>query len=179
MAKTASDLEVRVRAAYMRGRLRSAARASIGVLFCGAVGIATLDLPSRAWLVLVLLALTYGVLKHLGLAFARGARLGLWLGLVPIAIPFLVRTTGSCCLGGGCHTTCLRACLVAGVLTGLALVMRARRDAQPMRFMIGATGVIACAAGVGCVALDLGNFLGVLAGLVAATPLLAWRPATT
>ncbi|NUP09680.1 MAG: hypothetical protein HOW73_26850 [Polyangiaceae bacterium] len=167
--KTSPDLEAVARRAFERGRVKYAARQLAYPIFVTVAAVLLLRAPlAVAVPVGVLLTAIYGFTQFRGTSLARGARRGLLLGMLPFSVPWLVRASGSCMIGGSCATTCMSACVLAGATTGIAVSLAATRDAAPRTFGIGAGLMLLISAGIGCAAIGIGEFVGVGLGLAIA-----------
>lgn len=166
MNTTLPDLEGMALRAYERGRVRLGVVRGALALALPLAAMALLGAPALvASLLGVSLALAFGYAQFRGQSLGRGARAGLLLGALGALGPALVRATGACCLGGSCESTCLGACVLTGVVSGGAAAWVASRDPRPVVHGLYAGVIMLLAAGLGCSALGLAEFLGIAAGL--------------
>lgn len=165
-------LEARARRTAERGRLRMAARIGLVVVPLACVGVIIGgDLLASACLACLLL-LFAGGLRYWHRDGVRAVQIGLPLGLVPLATTVLIRACGVDCapltrLGEG-----EIACMLAGVVAGAGVALRASSGDRPSLRIWGlATGVAAATATLGCVPLGMGGALVTVAVLLATSGL--------
>jgi len=99
---------------------------------------------------------------------------GVVAGSVPLVLVLCARQLGDFCTGVSCAALCMDACVIGGVLTGLAVASVANARRSGPRFWLAAsalalvTGAMACVClGVsGVVGLTLGYGAGVVPGLL-------------
>lgn len=178
MGKMFPDLEASAKSAYERGRIRLGASRALAAVALTLGAVALLGAPLSIALPLgAALTLVFGYTQYRGQSIGRGGRLGLGLGVLPFAVPWMVRTTGLCMLGGSCAQTCMTICVLLGCASGASVVAVAGRDPMPHGFALGAGLVLILSAGLGCTAVGLGELIGVFVGLALVAPVYAWRVA--
>jgi hypothetical protein len=166
MSTTLPDLEATARRAYERGRVRLGASRALLTLALPLVAATQLGAPVHLAVMLgAALALVFGYAQFKGLSAGRGARMGLFLGLFGALVPAMMRSSGFCCLGASCESTCLAACIMTGVLTGAAGAVISAGDERPLAHGAAAAVIMLLAAGLGCSAVGGAEFLGIAAGL--------------
>lgn len=179
MALAETDLELRARRAYERGRLRSALGkgavvmtvAGLGLLHCTRLGP---TIGCIAFLTVVVV-----VFLHVGRGLARGARVGLAAGLVPFLAPIVVQALGVYCASPVLCLSVLPICFVGGAVGGLVLgYMGARPPIDARTFWVGAITVTLAAGSVGCLLAGAAGLAGLAVGLLLGTfPVLLARMA--
>ena len=165
------QLLARARRAYERDRATTNAPATSNVtdeaVRCSTTASASIGTTGQAAASAVV-ALVAAVWR--GGGAARGARLGLVVGLPALVTPSVVAMVrGAQCSACLSHTpgldACFVACLVVSSLAGVAVGALAARDAQPGRFVIGGVAAAALTGALACGLTGLGGGLGVAAGL--------------
>ena len=141
-----------LRRAYERGRLARAAADSAPVcvlslccLLAGSPGVAQVALCCA-------LPLTFGALRWRGQGWGRGAWLGLLAGLPALLAPLCLQATGHPCEGDACWRWSGAVCIGVGALAGALVGLWGRDRATAL----GALGVAALGAALGCVPLGIG-----------------------
>jgi hypothetical protein len=161
------DIASAARRAYEVGRLRSAS----WVIVCVApmVGVALLNAaaPLGTLLTGALLYVISAALLWRGQVYGRAAFAGLLAGTVPLLVPMLLRTGASCCVGGGCWSTCMPLCIATGLGAGLLIGLRsAGQREHPVGFSIAAAVVAGLAGSLGCMVLGAAGVLGMVGGVI-------------
>ncbi len=166
-----AQLLARARRAYERIRATTALAAARPVVPMLARAVVLHRTASAATLLVagaLVVALVAAVWR--GGGAARGARLGLFVGLPALVTPSVVAMVrGAQCSACLSHTpgldACFVACLVVSSLAGVAVGALAARDAQPGRFVVGGVAAAALTGALACGLTGLGGGLGVAAGL--------------
>ncbi|NUO52823.1 MAG: hypothetical protein HOV80_28595 [Polyangiaceae bacterium] len=166
MNTTLPDLEASARRAYERGRVRLGASRALFTVALPLVAATQLGAPTHVAVMLgAVLALVFGYAQFKGRSVGRGARMGLFLGLFGALVPAMMMSSGFCCLGASCESTCLAACIMVGVVAGAAGALVSASDARPLVHGGAAAVIMLLAAGLGCSAVGGAEFLGMAAGL--------------
>jgi hypothetical protein len=171
-------LEARVRRAYERGRLRSAALRALPIVPLVALATVGCAAPREvAMCGAALLAAVIGLLWR-GQEFGAGVGPGLAAGLLPLLLPVASRLAGHPCTAASCYVmpvVCALGGLAGGVLLGV--LAPAPRAGRRVTFVV-ACAVAALTGAVGCLLYGLVGLVVMGAGLaVGATPLVAARRA--
>lgn len=175
MATAELTLEHRVRRAYELGRVLLGLRRAAIVAPMTALSLLACERPGATWVAASLLATAVVILEWRGLAFARGARVGLLAGIPPLLLPLLVRATFHVCNASFCLPyagVCLAAGVVGGGFMGLSAVRRGVGGSG-----VAAAGLVASLAGtLGCLVAGVGGVVGLIIGLgLGAVPLIVLR----
>ena len=131
MANADTTLESRARRAYELGRVALGLRRAAAVVPMAAVSLLMCGRPAETCVDAVLLAVVVAVCEWRGERIGRGARIGLWAGLVALAFPVGVHVAGHACGASFCalYPT---VCLLGGTAAGAILVIwGVRRDRTP------------------------------------------------
>jgi hypothetical protein len=159
------DLERRARAAYERGRLRTATRDAWPVLGLAAIALA---LGSRPWSVVAVASVLFVVVVlalHRGRGSARVVLHALLGGSLPMLAGLLSCKVPHGCTGAGCTSGCMVVCLVAAAIGGAFV---ARRCAALDREAWVAAGLVAAlTGGLGCIVVGVAGLAGLAIGLIA------------
>jgi len=168
----AGDLALRrVRRAYERAHVASAARGVALAIAFTAAAIALHRTTQATWLVAAGLAATLATLGWRGGTWRRGSLAGLLAGVPVFVAPALyyMFAHGHHC--PSCATApslmCMLVCLGTSSAVGTAVGYVAMRDASPHRFAGGALATALLAGLLGCGSVGFGGALGVVIGLVA------------
>ncbi len=170
MAHT-NDALRRVRHAYERAHVISAARGVVLAILLTLAAIALHRTTHATWLVAAGLAATLATLGWRGGAWRRGALAGIGAGLPVFIAPALywMFAHGSHC--PDCAMTpslpCMLVCLGTSSAVGIMVGYVATRDASPHRFAGGALVSALLTGLLGCGTVGFGGALGVGIGLVA------------
>jgi len=145
--------------AYELGRAMYAARVAVLVL---AFPVLSLLLGARlgpTGLLAVALALSAGFLAWHGRAAGEGLLPGILAGAVPFLFGHAAQAWGHVCLGDGCYSLCMPACVAGGTIAGLMVARMSRRRSEPLVTLAASSGtaLLVGALGCGCV-----GFTGVL-----------------
>jgi hypothetical protein len=191
MARSSADARAdvarsRVRGAYERARLGAALLAAWPAPILLAVAVWLHGHASAFTYVAAAGVATLFVLAAWrGGSWRRGAFAGALAGLAPLVVPAVMLSMR----GGACASctpssmnvlACTLICLTTGILSGVAVGLRAARDPAPRRFALAALAVAAAVGSLSCGATGLGGAAGVVVGLAAGgIPTLAFarRPA--
>lgn len=164
MALAEALLLERTRTAYERGRLFAGLRTSAVVAPMAAASWILCGRPAATALGMLALAVLVTRLVVRGGDLARGARVGLWAGLPPLALPMAAMTVGHACGAAFCaYYPAL--CLIGGVAGGgLVTWIAPGRRASPAAAVAVAVlaGTLGCliAGAVGVLVLILGMAIG-------------------
>ena len=167
-----SDLLLRARRAYERGRLFKAGRAVALVppmLVVSLFGCVDRTVSAGIAAILATLAAT---LVWRGGAAGRGVVPGFMAGAASLAIPLLV--CPACAASGLGAVLPFVVCALSGVVSGWIVVSFATREADDRAAFIVAGGAIAALAGsLGCIVAGVGGIAAMGAGLALTAPLAA------
>lgn len=159
------NLPSSVRLAYERGRVRDAALQSLPVVFvAAAVFAATGGAAAQAGLMGLLLGV-FLLARWRGLAWGRGAVLGVLAGTGPALVSACLMAQGLGCVGPGCAAWCTQICGAAGALGGALLGVGTR---EPRALMAGIF-LASTAAALGCWPMGMGMLGGMLGALLLTT----------
>jgi hypothetical protein len=161
-------LRARARSAYELGRGRSAAWTALMVLpFVGCALLAA-EAPAPVVALGAALYLLATALLFRGQVYGSAVFVGLVAGAAPMLAPILFRRSGHCCVGGTCWTGCMVACIMGGVMAGLAIGWFAwKHKERPGAFGLAAAGVAALTGSLGCGVAGLTGTLMMMAALAA------------
>jgi hypothetical protein len=167
------DGRERARRAYEVGRGGLAAWHALAVVPFALVGIAVGGDTARSLIgALALGALAWGLVFRGGPP-GRAVPAGLAVGIIPFALPLLVR--GQVCpMGDACSTWCMAACLLGGTLAGAWLGARSLRHADGLGWLIAGAGVAMGAGALGCSCIGAGGLAGMAVSLALAAPTARW-----
>ncbi len=161
----------RVKRAYERAHVWSAARGLVLALAFTFAAVALHRTTQGTWLAAAGLAATLATLGWRGGAWRRGALAGLAAGVPVFVAPALYSMFAH---GGHCPDcamqptlTCMLVCIGTSSLVGVAVGHVATRDPSPYRFAAGAIGSAMLAGLLGCGTTGLGGAIGIAVGLVA------------
>jgi hypothetical protein len=171
-------LEARVRRAYERGRLRSAALRALPIVPLVALATAGCSSPREVIACgAVLLVAVTGFLWR-GQEFGAGVGPGIGAGLLPLLLPVFSRACGHPCSAASCYVMPIM-CAVGGLAGGVLLGVLAPAPHAGRRVSFVVACVVAALTGaVGCLLYGLVGLVVMGAGLVVgATPLVATRRA--
>jgi hypothetical protein len=170
MASIESARKARARRSYEWGRLRFALRRSWIVLPMTMLSLLLCEQPTTTLVAgALLLACTIGLLWR-GQACGRAVLPGLLVGLVPLLLPVVLRTSGHCCVGTACLSNCFLACIGGGALAGGALgVLSSSEKEARGRFLAAAALVTVLAGTLGCAVMGAAGVAGMIAGVVASS----------
>jgi hypothetical protein len=177
MANADTVLETRARRAYELGRALLGMRRAALVLPMAAVSLVVCGRPTATCIDAALLAIVVGLCEWRGERLGRGARIGLWAGVVALAFPVCVQITGHACGASFCalYPTI---CLLGGVAAGAVLVTWGARAGLALPGLAAAGVVAGLAGSLGCLIGGVGGVLGLILGLAMGTvPALVWRRA--
>lgn len=173
---------VRARAAYQR------AFARVGLCALWPVAILVplalmLHTPATPWRIAIaggVLAVALAVTGWRGGAWRRAALPGVLGGLPAFFVPSLLmpsEATCARCVGASSHwVSCMTACAIASLASGLALAYLARRDRDPRSFAASAALCAGATAALTCALAGGAGLLGVTVGLaLASAPVLVSR----
>jgi hypothetical protein len=168
-------LRGRARRAYELGRLRRAARAAFGVAPMLALSLVVYQqalVTVLAGAALLLLAVGFG---WWGQAPGRAVWPGLLAGSAPLVLPFALRASGYCCIGGVCWSVCMLGCIAGGAFAGAALgIASSAESEQRWQFLASATSLAAIAGVLGCALVGAAGITGMaLAIVLSSLPLAA------
>ncbi|HEY0482795.1 MAG TPA: hypothetical protein VGD37_34980 [Kofleriaceae bacterium] len=168
-------LLVRVHAAYERGRLfrALAIAATVGPMVLASF--AGCGQPSRSIVLGGLLATVVTIVHWRGGAAARAVAPGLVAGVGSLAFTLVVcRVLEHVAVRA---ELALLACMLAGLATGAAVTVAARRSNEPGLFAIAAGAIAALGGALGCLSAGFGGVVALAVGVIASTPigLLAFR----
>jgi hypothetical protein len=172
------ELARRARRAYELGRLRRALRVGLVVLPLTAVSLLVAHSRLASGLTGAALLVAAVTFRWRGRALGAAVAPGLLAGLIPFALPVLVKCgAGYFCTLEGCMVYCLRFCGGGGLAAGVLLAVAARRRDEDVNRFLLAGGVVAALTGL------LGCFLGGVMGAVwmalgemaATLPAVAWQ----
>jgi hypothetical protein len=170
-------LAARARRAYERGRLRAGLAAAAAVLPMAALSWIACGRPAATALGASLLAGVVVAANWRGLDVGRGARIGLVSGLPALLVPVAVGTAGHLCDASVCLLF-PTACLLGGVLGGLALGALARRARLEPAGLATAALTAWLGGTLGCLVMGTVGVAVLVAGLaVGAAPALVWKRA--
>jgi hypothetical protein len=172
-----TDLAVRARRAYERGRLRSAFRRAAVAMAVTALALIGCPSPGGPAVCAGVLGLVLIACVWRGGDWARGARIGFLAGLAPCLLPAAARAARVC--NGTACLTMPAVCLTAGVVAGLLLGWLGLRLAGDRRFWLAAAVAAILAGSVGCLTAGLAGLAGMAFGILAgaAAPVLVSRAA--
>jgi hypothetical protein len=161
------ELAARARRAYEFGRARFSLRLGLLVIPFVAIAMATACHPrwpvtcSLGGLLFVLVA---GLLFR-GQVFGRAAMAGLAAGLVPFALPILLRGASDVCAFGICVSGCMLACVAGGLVAGKVVARFATRFLEHRSlFVLSATTVAGFSGSLACTLGGMSGVFGMLAG---------------
>lgn len=164
----------RARRAYEVGRLRAAFRSTPVVLALATVSLISTHRPALSLTVgAAVLVLTVGF-AHRGGIYGRAVMPGLLTGGVPMMLPILLRSDAHCCVGGGCWSVCMAACIGGGLIAGAALGLASASEKDRWTFL-GASAFLSGLVGVlGCGVIGTAGIAGmVMAVMVSSLPVAA------
>jgi hypothetical protein len=167
---TDDALRARARRAYELGRLRRASHVLVAVAPMIALSLVVCHRP--AWSALggaALLALAVGF-RWRGGAAGRAVLPGLVAGSAPPVLPFLLRTSGYCCVGGVCWSVCMLGCIAGGAFAGAAIGIASAAEREQRWHFIGAAAALAAALGVlGCALVGAAGIAGMALAVVSSS----------
>lgn len=174
----------RARAAYERAFARVGLFAvwPVAVLVPLALMLHTPATPWRIAVAGVVLAAALAITGWRGGAWRRAALPGVLGGLPAFFVPSLMMprdATCARCVGASSHwVSCMTACAIASLVTGLALAYLARRDRDPRTYAASAALCAGATAALTCALAGGAGLLGVTIGLaIASAPVLVSRRA--
>jgi hypothetical protein len=163
------------RRAYEWGRLCGGLRSLFFIVPMVAVATVFGAEPLRSLLLgSVLCALGVGFLWRGG-AWAQGTFQGVTAGIVPMMLPLFTRSNMTCCVGGGCWSVCMVACVAGGVIAGgivgYFLFTRGFRWQQ----MLATTVVASLSGALGCGVSGIAGIVGMVTAMaLISTPVLVY-----
>ncbi|MCZ6715368.1 MAG: hypothetical protein O7B29_15625 [Deltaproteobacteria bacterium] len=174
MEASDSQRMARARRAYEWGRVRFALRVTGYILPLVVVSLAACAVPERTIATGILLLLVAVGMRWRGGVYGRAMTPGLLAGLGAFAAPLLASAIES--LSGATLGSILGpAYFIGGAVTGCVVGLRASRlETDEGRFLLSAGLVAALTGSLGCVLGGAGGVLGMLLGLVVATPPVYW-----
>jgi hypothetical protein len=167
MAWTETSLRRGARRAYELGRLQRAVSTALVVLPLLALSLVLCRQPAVTLLAgAVLLALAVGF-RWWGGAPGRAVLPGLLAGSAPLVLPFLLRTSGYCCVGGVCWSVCMLGCIAGGAFAGAAIGITSILEPERRWQFLAAAGSLAAIVGVlGCALVGAAGILGMAVAVV-------------
>jgi hypothetical protein len=156
----------RARWAYERARLARGLRAAVPLALVVALALALG--ADRAWSVRLgaLLILGGAVFAWRGRMLERALLPGVAAGLVPLAAACAAQSMGHVCVGDGCTSLCLPACIVGGLVAGGLVGRFARTQRSPWQAVLAAGGLAWFTGALGCACVGAGGVVGLLGGLL-------------
>jgi len=121
-----------------------------------------------------LLATTW-LLRWRGGVHGRAATAGLLFAAAPLVLPFAMRTTSHCCVGGACMSWCMIGCVAGGVLAGAGIGWAAVREGDKRwSFLLVATLISGLAGVLGCAVAGLAGTAGMALAIVGSSLPICW-----
>lgn len=161
----------RVRLAYERAHLVSAARAIVLAAALVALAIGLHRVTQLTWLVAALLTATLATFGWRGGAWRRGGLAGVIAGLPVFVAPalYMMTTHAGHCVDCAMRPTlpCTLLCFGTSSLVGVLVGRLAARDDSPSRFAAAALAVALLTGLLGCATMGIGGAIGVVIGLCA------------
>ncbi len=157
----------RARRAYELGRLRGALiHAAPAVPLAGLSHSCCVE-ASTLWMLCAAAVVVISVAVWRGRGLGAGARAGLGAGLLSWLLPLAARW-----LGLPMNAAAIPLCFGAGFAAGILVALQAgRRDEQRAEFAVAAAVVAGLIGGLGCIIAGAGGRAGMLAGEIAAAPI--------
>lgn len=157
----------RARQAYENGRVQFAVRRGAPALAFGVAALCVANGAGQDLLCSAGVAMVATLLVYRGGPSGRAVPAGLAAGLLPFALPLLVR--GQLCpMGGYCDAWCLAACAVGGAAAGGWLGWRSASESQGLTWLVSALGFAAACGAMGCSSVGIAGLVGMVLGGVAA-----------
>lgn len=158
-------LLLQAKAAYERGRRRWALSRALPLALLPALPLLLGARPSGALGLGFALTLGFFLLLWMGRDFGKGAWAGLGAGLFALVLPLMAQVAGHACLGDGCYSLCIPACITGGLVAGFMVSRRCQSSASPAIALSSALGVAFLTGALGCSCVGYSGVLGLLAGL--------------
>ena len=149
---------------YEWSRVRTAALSAALTLLIPLLALAIGRRPGSAAVLGATLALCVGVFLWRGMGWGAAVPAGLKAGLVPLAFALAAQQMGHVCLGSGCTSLCLPACIAGGGIAGVLVGHFARRSPWPRSTLAGGLVVTVVIGAMGCACVGYSGVLGMLAG---------------
>lgn len=155
----------RARWAYERGRVARGVHVAVPLALV--VVLALVLGADRAWALRLgaLLVLFGAVFAWRGRMLERAVLPGVAAGLVPLAAACAAQSMGHVCVGDGCTSLCLPACIAGGLVAGALVGRFARTQSSPWQAVLAAGGLAWFTGAMGCACVGAGGVVGLLGGL--------------
>jgi hypothetical protein len=115
----------------------------------------------------VMLLVIAGALLWVGRELGRGLTVGLKAGIVPLVMSHGANLYGHLCTGDGCTSLCVPACVLGGLVAGVAVALAASRAREPWRVLLSGGGVAIVVGAFGCACVGFTGIIGMMLGTVA------------
>lgn len=159
------ELLARATRAYERGRLQWAAKSALPVVLVPLVSLALGGRAGGSMALGAALVAVFGALLWTGRGFATGAKTGLFAGIPALLLAHAAQLSGHVCVGDGCYSLCLPACVAGGLVAGVVVARAARRSPTPGVTVACAAGVSLLTGALGCSCVGYSGVVGLVAGL--------------
>ncbi|WP_394843473.1 hypothetical protein LZC95_41305 [Pendulispora brunnea] len=97
----------------------------------------------------------------------RGVLPGLAAGMVPLLFALCANHVNHVCTGSSCMTLCMPACVVGGIVAGLAVAAIGHRRQAGAGFWLGASAMAVLVGAMGCSCIGYAGVVGVAIGYAA------------
>ena len=158
-----AKIERRARFRYEWARLRRALVGFALVLVIAAIAVALARHPTTT-AALGLGTFLFGVIiLWYGKDYRRAVLPGVAAGLVPLVLS-LCATHIHHCTGDGCMMVCVPACIVGGLLAGIAVAVMAIHRRARLQFLLPASGLALLTGAMGCACVGYAGVVGLGVG---------------
>jgi len=101
---------------------------------------------------------------------------GLAAGMVPLLLALCANSMNHVCTGASCMSLCMPACVVGGLVAGIAIAVVGHRRRAGLGFWLGASAISLLVGAMGCTCIGYPGVAGLAVGYVAGiVPALARR----
>lgn len=159
-----SRIQRRVRFAYEMGRLRLALLGILPVILIVAIAASVNYRPMPALWLGVATVIIGATMLWYGREPQRAVLPGITAGLVPLVLALCANHFHACGLDG-CSTLCVPACVLGGVVAGIAIASVGNQRRAGVGFWLSASGLALLTGAMGCACLGYSGIAGLAIGL--------------